>query len=310
MFDMMPVQASEWAGRVDWINKVITDISVICTLGITAVMIYVAYKYRHREGNRQGAYITHNATVETVWTVIPSIICLAVFAYGFVVYHEMRTPPANPIEISVEGYKWGWRFAYANGKRTAGELTVPIGKPVRLVMTSADVIHSFFIPAMRVKEDLYKANYSYIWFTPTKLGEFHIFCTEYCGTSHSAMTGKLKVVSPEAFEDFLLDRKDADAPQLPPAEIGKSLFSGNGCTACHSIDGSSGQGPTLKGLFSGKEHKMADGSSVVVDENYVRESIVNPRAKIVEGYPAALMPSFAHLKEEELNALIAYLKEL
>ncbi len=311
MLDYMPVQATSWASQVDWINNLINYISVFCTLGITGVMLFFAVRYRRRDEPTETPYITHNTGLETVWTVIPSIIVMGVFYYGFTVYREMRTPPANAMEINVKAFSWRWEFSYPNGRKSTKTLVVPLGKPVRLIMTSERVIHSFFIPAMRVKEDVYAGNYSYLWFTPTKLGDFHIFCAEYCGRGHSDMRGVLRVVTPEQFEDFLLERKEADAPVLTPAEQGKQLFEIKACLGCHSVDGSAMVGPSLQGIFAKKERQLASGEMVPIDENYIRESILNPEAKIAAGFEKIPMPAFAgQLNDEELQALIAYLKSL
>lgn len=306
----MPEQASEWAPYVDWLNDYITNISVFCILGITAVMLYFAIRYRRKGLDDKTPYITHSATLETAWTIVPTVICFFVFFYGFESYHEMRNPPANAMEVNVTGVKWRWDFEYANGKRSTNELVVPIGKAVKLIMRSQDTTHSFFVPAMRVKEDVLPTVYSYLWFTPTKLGEYHIFCAEYCGLQHSGMLGTLKVVSEGEFGDYLYDRQDPDAVELPPAELGKAKFAEKGCTACHSIDGSKGLGPSLKGVFGG-EHTMSDGSVVKADENYLRESILYSQKKIVKGYEGVVMPAFeGQLSDAEVNGLIAYLKTL
>jgi cytochrome c oxidase subunit 2 len=310
LFNWMPPAASEWAPQVDWLHNLITWISVFFTIAITLVMIYFAIRYRRKNDDDETAFITHNVTIETVWTVVPTVIVIWIFGFGYLSYKEARTPPANAQEVYVEGYKWAWQFTYENGKKSTQDLVVPLGEPTRLIMTSRDVIHSFYIPAMRIKEDVYKGNYSYIWFTPNKLGEYHIFCTEYCGAGHSDMLGKLKVVSKEAYQDFLLSRKDADAPQLPPAELGKELFTKNNCKQCHSLDGSNGIGPSLKGVFAAGSREFTDGTKAEVDENYIRESIQYSNKKIVVGY-APMMPAFADtFSEEELNQLIAYLKTL
>ncbi len=304
----MPEQAATWAADVDWLNDLITNLSVFFTVVITGAMIYLGVKYREKKKDQDVAYITHNAVLETVWTVIPSVIVVVIFVYGLFSYQEMRTPPSNGIEINVDAYSWRWDFTYPNGKKSTNTLVVPIGQTVRLIMTSHDVIHSFFIPAMRVKEDVYQGNYSYLWFEPSLLGEFHIFCTEYCGLQHSKMTGKVRVVTQEEYEDYIQDRKDG--PKLPPAEAGKLLYTEKTCNTCHSLDGSKILGPTFKGLFASKERKFTDGSTGTVDENYVRESILHPQAKIVEGYPP-VMPSFeGQLSQEDVSNLIAYLKTL
>ena len=303
----MPVQASEWASRVDWLNNFITYVSIFCTLAITGVMLYFMVKYRRRSEDQKTEYITHNATLETVWTVVPTIVCIFVFIYGYLVYDEMRTPPSNAIEVGVEGQKWRWEFEYSTGKRSTAELIVPVGKPIRLVMRSKDVNHSFFIPSMRVKEDVLASTYSYLWFTPIMTGEFPIYCTEYCGTSHSDMLATLKVVSPEVYEDFINERSQE---KLLPAELGAKLFNQKGCMACHSVDGSAKVCPTLHKLF-GHEVELADGSKVMADENYLESSIINPNGQLVKGFQPNMMPSFkGQLTDEELAGLNAYIKTL
>ena len=194
-FNWMPVEGSPWSGKVDWLNSFITLVAAFCTIAVTLQMLYFAVKYRRRGPNDQTAYITHNATLETVWTVIPTLVCIFVFIVGFRYYHEMRTPPANSLEVSVTGRKWVWSYKYPNGKTSDGDLVVPINRPVKLILRSEDVNHSFFIPAMRVKEDVIRGEYHYLWFTPTVAGKHQIFCAEYCGDDHSAMLGNLLVVS-------------------------------------------------------------------------------------------------------------------
>lgn len=304
--DWMPVEGSAWAGQVDWLNNFITYVSVFCTIAITATMLWFAYRYRQRPGNQEEhtAYIAHNSAIETVWTVVPSIVCVFVFMAGFIVYKDMREPPANAIEINVTGRQWSWSYVYPNGKTADRDLVVPVGQPVKLIMKSNDVNHSFFVPAMRVKEDLVANVYHYLWFTPTVLGESHIFCAEYCGQAHSAMTGTLKVVTAAEYEDFIADRKVED---LPPEELGKKIYTLKACVTCHSLDGTPGTGPSFKGLY-GKTETLADNTTVVADENYLRESIVYSNKKIVKGFAPA-MPAFeGQIKDRELDGLIAFIK--
>ncbi len=309
MFDYMPEQGSHWAREVDWINGFITDVSVISTVSITLVALYFAYKYRRRSPDQEGTPITHNVTLETVWTVIPAVIAGFTFYLGLNSYREMRTPPANALEINVDAHSWRWEFEHPNGKKDTDKLVVPIGGPVRLIMTSHDVLHSFFIPAMRVKEDVRGNVYSYLWFTPVRLGTYPVFCAEYCGFDHSGMMASLEVVTPEAYQDYIADR--GPAVELSPQEVGKEAFAKKACNACHTIDGTKGQGPTLKGIFQSGTRTLEDGSQATVDENYVRESLLNPQAKIVQGFTGVVMPSFqGQLSEKELSGIIAYLKSL
>jgi cytochrome c oxidase subunit 2 len=312
MFDYMPPEASTWASKIDWINNLITDISVFCTLAITGAMLFFAYKYRRRSEDQKTSYITHNATLETVWTVIPTIICMYIFYYGFTFYHEMRTPPTNPIEISVSGKKWLWTFTQPNGKTVPQELVVPVGRPVKLIMKSQDVLHSMFLPAMRVKEDVNALYYTYLWFEPTQTGEFPIFCAEYCGDSHSEMRGTLKVVSEAEYQDYLADR--TNGPALAPEEVGKQVYEKYQCATCHSLDGTPRVGPSWKGLWGKNEPVLEDGAEkqIDVDENYIRESILNPAKKVVKGFgpPTAMQSYQGQINDDQINGVIAFLKTL
>jgi cytochrome c oxidase subunit 2 len=302
----MPQQASSWAWSVDWINNFITYVAAFCTVAITGAMLHFAYKYRRKGPNDKTEYITHDSTLETVWTVVPTIVCIFVGFCGFFVYKDMRTPPANPIEIQVTGQKWYWTYKYPNGKTADNDMVVPVNQPVRLIMKSRDVNHSFFIPAMRVKEDVIGSDYHYLWFLPTETGNFHIFCAEYCGKSHSKMTGTLRVVSASEYEDFINDRKKEE---LPPDELGKKLYASKACITCHSLDGSKVLGPSFKGLF-GREEELTDGQKIKVDESYLRESILYSNKKIVKGFQP-VMPSYeGQLKDEEIDGLIAYIKTI
>ena len=306
--DWMPEQASTFAAEVDWINNFISITSFISLVLITGVMLIFAFKYRKKSDNQETKYFTHDVQLETVWTVVPTIICIYCFYIGYVSYDDMRNPPANAIEINVEGFKWKWAFEYPTGKKTIGDLTVPVGQPVRLIMKSRDVNHSFFIPSMRVKEDVIASQYNYLWFQPIKTGEYPIFCTEYCGTEHSGMLGKLNVVEPEVYEDYIHDRAKS-TPDLPPAEWGALLFTEKGCNACHSVNGTRLIGPSLLEI-SGRKGKTTTGESYVADDEYIKESILYPNKQVVEGYPAAMTAFDGLVSDEELNALIEYLKTL
>ncbi|MBL7661861.1 cytochrome c oxidase subunit II [bacterium] len=308
-FDWMPVQGSTWAEQVDWINNFITYISVFCTVAITGAMVYFGIKYRRKTDNDPTPHITHNAALEIVWTAIPTAIVCFVFWYGLVIYREMRNPPSNAQEINVQAEKWQWTFAYNTGKKAVNELIVPVGQPVRLIMRSKDVNHSFFIPAMRVKEDVIGNQYNYLWFEANQTGQFPIFCTEYCGLGHSAMLANLRVVSKEAYQDFINDRAAGEEEKTPEA-LGKKLFAEKACASCHSTDGSVKPCPTLKGVF-GHDVELTDGSKIKADENYLRESLLNPNAKIVKGFTPNVMPSQqGQLSDEQVDQLIAYIKTL
>jgi cytochrome c oxidase subunit 2 len=308
----IPEAASNLASKVDGLLLVITFISIFFFVLISAVLIYFAVKYRRRSDDEETPYITGNQTLEIIWTVIPSILLILLFVYGFVVYKDMRTPPKDAVDITVTGKQWLWTFEYYNGKKTLNELYVRQNRPVRMIMRADDVLHSFFVPAFRVKQDLMPGRYTQLWFTPTKIGTFDIFCAEYCGTGHSKMLGKVIVLSPEAYDIWekgvAVDGGEAVA-SLPPAELGEKLYKGKGCNACHSVDGSVVIGPSFKGLYE-RTGELEDGASYTADENYIRQSILEPQEQIVEGFQP-VMPSFKGiLSDAEITAIIAYMKTL
>ena len=308
----IPEAASNLASKVDGLLLVITFISIFFFVLISAVLIYFAVKYRRRSDDEETPYITGNQTLEIIWTVIPSILLILLFVYGFVVYKEMRTPPKDAVDITVTGKQWLWTFEYYNGKKTLNELYVRQNRPVRMVMRADDVIHSFFVPAFRVKQDLMPGRYTQLWFTPTKIGTFDIFCAEYCGTGHSKMLGKVIVLSPEAYDIWekgvAVDGGEAVA-SLPPAELGEKHYKGKSCNACHSVDGSVVIGPSFKGLYE-REGELEDGASYTADENYIMQSILEPQEQIVKGFQP-VMPSFKGiLSDAEITAIIAYIKTL
>jgi len=305
----VPEVASNLASKVDAVIWFITVISLVFFILISIFLVYFAIRYRRRQENEETPYITGSHVLETIWTIIPSILLIVIFVYGFVVYKDMRTPPEDSLEVTVIGRQWLWQFKYNNGKTTLNELYIPEGRPIKLVMTSEDVLHSFFVPAFRVKQDLVGGMYTYLWFTPTKTGTYELYCTEYCGTGHSAMLGKVVVMSPEEYEKWEKGEEEKAVASLPPAELGKQLYTQRGCNACHSIDGSSLVGPTWKGLY-GHEVVLQDGTKVTADENYIREAILEPQAKMVKGF-GPVMPSFKGvISDDEISDLIAYIKTL
>jgi cytochrome c oxidase subunit 2 len=308
----IPEVASNLASKVDGVLLLITIMSLVFFILITVVLVYFAIKYRRKSEDEETPYITGSEPLEIIWTVIPSILLIVLFVYGYVVFKDMRTPPKDAVEINVQGKQWLWTFDYYNGKKTINELYVQYNRPVRLVMEAQDVLHSFFVPGFRVKQDLVPGRYTQLWFTPTKIGTFDIFCAEYCGTGHSAMLGKVVVLSPEAYEIWEKGVKvdeGAGVASLPPAELGAKIYKEKGCNACHSLDGSKIVGPSFKGIF-GHSVELQDGSTVDVDENYIRQSILEPQAQVVKGF-APVMPSFKGiLSDEDVTALVAYIKTL
>ena len=313
MLNWLPENASNLASGVDNVLLFVTVISVFFFLLISAFLVGFAIKYRRKTENDETPYITGNELLETIWTLIPSILLMIIFVWGYWEFREMRNPPSDAQEVNVTATQWLWQFEYYNGKKTLNELYVQQGRPVKMVMKSTDVLHSFFVPDFRVKQDILPGYYTQLWFTPTKVGTFELFCAEYCGTGHSQMLAKVNVLSPEAFaiweKGIGVDEGTAVASDLPPAERGQQLYEQRGCNACHSLTGASGVGPTFKGLF-GKTETLQDGSTVVVDENYLRESILIPTASMVQGYQP-VMPSFQGiLSDEEITDIIEYIKTL
>jgi cytochrome c oxidase subunit 2 len=312
MFRYLPEQASEFAPNADWLHNLITDISVFFTVAIVGAMIYFAIRYRQKDGvDHETPQIKGSHFLEIVWTVVPTIICIFVAYYGVVYYRDMRVVPKDALTINVWAQKWYWTFEYENGKTTKGELVVPVGKPIKLVMKSRDVLHSFFVPAMRIKRDAIPGAYTYIPFVPVKTGVYQSYCTEYCGKDHSAMLATTRVVSQEEFDQWVNDRSEELALMaLKPEDQGRKLYVAKGCNACHSLDGSRVVGPSFLKLW-GRKEKTADGVEYEADENYLAESILNPNAKIVAGYPPNVMPSYAgQLSDDHINQLIAFIKTL
>lgn len=305
----MPTQATEIAKQVDNLYGFLLITSFIACVLVIGGMMYFVFKYRRKSANEKTAYISHSTLLEFLWSFIPLMIFLSVFVWGWFIYHEMRTMPKNALEINVLGKQWAWEIEYKNGYKAVNEIVVPVGEDVKLLLTSSDVLHSFFIPSFRIKQDAVPGRYTALWFRAEKLGNFHIFCAEYCGTSHSGMIGVLKVVSREEFDAHL--EKGQEERNLPIAQKGEKLFALKACASCHSVDSPAPKvGPSLYKLF-GHEVELADGTKVTADENYIRESILEPNKKIVKGFPLGVMPTFqGQLNEDELSALVEYIKEL
>jgi cytochrome c oxidase subunit 2 len=304
----LPAQRSTHGAGVDQLFYFIFWISIFFFLVILAMATFFLVKYRRR-GNeivkQESAH--HHMGLELIWSGIPLAIALVIFVMGFRSYMDLVTPPENAYEIAVTGQKWNWTFTYPNGY-VDSELHVPAGKPVTLIMTSQDVIHSFFVPELRTKQDVVPGRYTKVWFEATEPFESTVLCTEYCGTNHSAMQSKF-VAHPEAeFHEWLTKVADF-VSTLPPAEAGELLYQKRGCAQCHSVNGAGGIGPTFLDAF-GSSRQFADGSAGTVDENYIRESMLNPRAKVVAGFDP-VMPTFqGRLKDNEIDAIIAYMKTL
>lgn len=313
MFRYLPEQASEHAPKMDWLHHLITDLSVFFTVAICGAMIYFAIKYRRKNGeDHETPQIKGSHLLEIIWTVVPTIICIYIAYYGVAIYNRMVHVGENPNVINVMASQWKWDFQYENGKKTVNETVIPVGEPVKYILNSMDVLHSFFVPQMRVKKDAVPGHYTYVTFTPVKTGTYPIFCTEYCGKDHSYMMASLKVVSRGEYDQWLEDRSsEMAALRMPPAELGRLIWEGKGaCKSCHSLDGTRLIGPSWLKLY-GREGKSADGKTYLVDENYLREAILEPNKMIVEGYAPNLMPSYAgQLTDREIEAVIAFIRTL
>jgi cytochrome c oxidase subunit 2 len=310
----MPELNNEVAEESDVMYYSVLGLSLFFFFGIAGAIVYLVVKYRHRPGHKPQPSPAHNDALEITWTVIPTIICVFLFYYGWNTYVRVVTPPTKAVEINVLAWRWNWQFTHSNGVQDS-DLHVPVNTPVRLVMTSKDVIHSFYAPVMRVKQDILPRRYTYAWFFPTKPGTYRLTCAEYCGTNHSQMgitndgrRAVLVVHKPGDYERYLAD-KAALSTALPPEQLGRMLYEKKGCNACHTIDGTPRVGPSWKGTFD-TTVPLNDGSSVKMDEDYIRESIFKPQAKSRPGYPPS-MPSFeGQLKEREIEGLIAFIKSL
>lgn len=302
----LPEALSTLAPEIDSLFYFVTWASAILFFGVVGAMIYLAVRYRRRSEEHIPSPVEPSKLIEISWIVVPTILVLVVFIWGFRVFIKQGVAPPDSYEIRVTGSSWKWDFEYPNGTVTTGELHVPVDRPVRLLMSSTDVLHSFFIPVFRAKMDVLPDRYTSIWFQATQRGEYDIFCTEYCGAGHSVMLGKVVVDSQSDFNEWL-DSAGVDE-DMPLPEYGELLFTQQQCAACHSIDGSPGIGPTVQGLY-GSTEELADGSSVEVDENYLRESIIDPGAQIVAGYQNVMPAAYSNMQERQVNALIEYIKE-
>lgn len=305
----MPTQASEIATRVDNLYGFLLAASFVSCAILIGGMIYFALKYKRKSDNDKTAYITHDTRLEILWSVIPLAIFLIVFAWGWVVYHDMRKMPENALEVHVTGRQWAWLTEYKNGVKSP-EIVVPVGRDVKIILTSEDVIHSLYIPSFRIKQDAVPGRYTALWFKADKMGEFHVFCTEFCGTSHSGMITKMKVLSQEDFDRWLVE--ESEVATLPIAQRGAKVFQTRACASCHNVDNAAVKiGPSLYQSF-GVEREMMDGTKVVADENYLRESILNSQEKVVKGFgPRSAMPAYqGQLSEAEVASLIEYIKSL
>lgn len=305
----LPERAARTAYGVDWVFYGIYYLALFFFVGILLAMIFFVWKYhRRQEGEKAQGRASHHTALEITWTIIPLILVIVIFYFGFKGMLNLYTAPTNAYEVKVVGQRWKWLFEYPNGY-VDENLHVPVNQPVRLLLRSEDVIHSLFIPAFRIKRDVVPGRYTTAWFEATQPGDYQIFCAEYCGQQHSDMLASCIVHEPGMFEKWLADASNFLA-KMPPHEAGKMLFNSRGCKQCHAVvEGEGGKGPTLYLIF-GHEVEMEDGTRITVDENYLRQSIEDPQAQVVAGFQP-IMPTYkGRLKDEEIDAVVAYLKSL
>lgn len=303
-FPLHPPTASTIAHHVDYLYYFLTAFTLAFTFGIFAVILYFMIKYRRRSDEEIPEEVKVSIPLELAWTLIPAAICAFIFFWSATLFFKNAQPPASSMEIFVVGKQWMWQLQHSNGAREIDELHVPVSVPVKLTMTSEDVIHDFFIPAFRIKHDVLPGRYTSIWFQATSTGEYDFYCAQYCGTEHSAMLGKVFVMKDDEFAHWLA----VNAGSQTMSGAGEKLFSQLGCATCH-VNDNSGKYPPLGGVF-GQSVRLRNGTSATVDAAFIRNAIINPNADPVAGYPPA-MPSFqGQINETQLLDLIAYIKTL
>jgi cytochrome c oxidase subunit 2 len=304
-FPLFPPSASTMAERVDALYFFLVAISLFFSLLIAGLVIYFAIRYRRRSEDEVPKPLTGGGlALELTWTFVPFCIAMAIFIWGASIYFSMNRPPAGALDVYAVGKRWMWKLQHEGGQREINELHIPVGRAIKVTMASEDVIHSFYIPAFRVKHDVIPGKYRTFWFEPTKTGTYHLFCAEYCGTKHSQMIGSVIVMEPSEFETWLSGGPTSGSIVAE----GEKLFTQLACVTCHVKD-NTGRGPVLEGLI-GKQVQMQTGETIVADENYIRESIVNPGARVVAGYQPVMPTYQGQISEEGLLQLVAYIKSL
>ena len=302
----LPAQASTYAPQVDQLYYFIFWGCLIFFVLIICLSAWFIFRYRRRPGDTYLPSPSHNNTLEITWTIIPLILLMVVFVWGFNGFMEAQTIPKGAQDYYVTGAQWQWQVTHPHGKTVFNEMHVPIDTKVRVVLNSKDVIHSFFVPEFRVKMDAYPNQYTTLWFEATKAGEYDLYCTEYCGREHSLMVAKVFVHTQEDYDAWV---KESDGKQEgeTDAQYGERLYTKLACVTCHTLDGSDLTGPSFQELW-GKTEQLADGSTVTVDENYIRRSLLEPNAEIVAGYDP-VMPTYAGLlSDEQIQALFAFIR--
>lgn len=301
----LPESASTISGRVDALYFYLSGVTVFFSLLISGVILFFVVRYRRRSAFEIPRPIAGSHKLETLWSIIPFLIAMSFFVWGTSVYFAQYRMPKDGIEVYVVAKQWMWKFQHSTGQREINELHVPVGRKVKLIMATEDVIHDLFVPAFRIKADVVPGRYTSQWFEATKPGRYHLFCAEFCGMNHSGMIGSVVVMEPSDFDNWL----SGNANQQSASSLGQQLYQSMGCASCHGSNAEGGRGPALQGVFNGQT-QLTNGQVVKADENYVRESITNPQAKIVSGF-GPIMPSFqGQLTEEQLLQLTSYVKSL
>jgi cytochrome c oxidase subunit 2 len=303
-FPLFPEQASVIAGEVDALFFFLCAVTAVFSAGIALTLVVFAIRYRRRSEHDRPEEIHGSLALELTWSIVPFLLTIVMFVWGARVFFHINRTPDDAMTVNVVGKRWMWKLQHPTGHREINELHVPLGRPVRLTITSEDTIHSFFVPAFRIKKDAVPGRYNTAWFKATKTGTFHLFCAEYCGTEHSKMIGRVVVMEPDAYQTWL---SGGPAPESP-VKAGEKLFTELNCVTCHRPD-SAGRGPVLNGIF-GKKVALEGGGEVVADEAYVRESILNPAARITAGYQPVMPTYLGQVSEESVLQLIAYVQSL
>lgn len=298
--------ASSVAAEYNWLFWILVVVCGAVSTGIAFVVLYSAWHYRRKRDNElPPPSISNSVKMEAAWTLIPLFLFMGMFAWGAKLYFDIERPPGDAEQIYVVAKQWMWKTQRPDGIREINELHVPVGQPVKLLMISQDVVHSFYVPAFRIKQDVLPGRYTSIWFRATKPGKYHLFCAEYCGTNHSQMIGWIYAMEQPQYQAWL----QQGAAEGSLASDGEKLFHQGGCANCHHFDGH-GPGPDLRGLY-GTTVELADGTTTVADDAYIRRKLMDPRATTVRGFDKNVMPNFSKLvTEEDAIQLIAYIRSL
>jgi cytochrome c oxidase subunit II len=304
-FRLWPVSASSVSGQFDLLFVVLLVLCTAVSVGVAVFLVYSAIRYHRKNENELGSQTRYNIPIEAVWTIIPFILFMGFYVWGAELYFHIQRPPDNAINIYVVGKQWMWKIQHPEGQREINELHIPVGRPVKLTMTSEDAIHSFFVPAFRTKQDVLPGRYTMTWFEATKPGKYHLFCSQYCGTDHSGMIGWIYAMSSVDYQTWLTQ----GAPEGSLASDGEKYFHQFGCANCHHF-GRQGRGPDLRNLYM-RPVLLITGQTIIADETYLRSKLRDPDAQVPWGFSSGVMPNFTGVvSEEQILALISYIKAL